>query len=257
MNATDPETGRTQTWPMPVRIGSLALRAGGERALVALADGLYDLDLTSGRLAKLHDGPYDQANYAFNDGRCDRQGRFWVGTARLPGSAVPDGGAHFYRLDREGPKRLIGDLTIANGIAFSPEGRTMYLANRPKWEILAFDYDLATGTPSNRRRFARVPEGEIPDGAAVDREGGYWIAMFRSGRIYRFAPDGRLDRDIRAPVSLPTMVAFGGPDYRHLYLTTGRRQLDAEGLKREPRAGGIFRCEIGVCGLPEPRLSGP
>ncbi|MSO77968.1 MAG: SMP-30/gluconolactonase/LRE family protein [Alphaproteobacteria bacterium] len=254
-NATDPETGRSQTWPMPLRIGSFALKAGGGTTLVALADGLHDLDLSTGRLAKLFDGPYDQANYAFNDGRCDRQGRFWVGTARLPTSNAPDGGAHFYRLDPDGPNRLIGDLTIANGIAFSPDGRTLYLANCPRWEIPAFDYDTTTAAPTNRQRFASVPEGEIPDGAAVDRDGGYWIAMFRCGRIYRFVPDGRLDRDLKAPVSLPTMVAFGGSDHRHLYLTTGRRQLDAEGLRREPQAGGIFRCDAVVRGLPEPALA--
>src|SRR5690606_20496043 len=102
--------------------------------------------------------------------------------------------------------------------------------------ILAFDYDLDTGTPARRRTFVRVPEGDIPDGAAVDAEGGYWIAFFKAGRIARYLPDGTLDRELAAPTTHPTMVAFGGEDLQTLYVTTARRFLDAGQLRAEPLA---------------------
>jgi sugar lactone lactonase YvrE len=249
---SDPETGATQAWTLPEPIGCFALRDGGQTALVAIASGLGELDLASGALTPHHAAPYDRANYRFNDGRCDRQGRFWVGTTRLPGSSAPDGSSAFWRLDAGGLRQAVDGTTIANGIAFSPDGGVMYLADRPNWRILAFDIDIATGAASNRRVFATVPEGEIPDGAAVDAEGGYWIAMFRAGRILRFTPEGRLDRDLKAPCSMPTMIAFGGDHLATMYVTSARRYLDDAGRAREPHAGSVFRCDVGARGLAEP-----
>ena len=145
INRTDPESGETRTWDLPDTIGSYALREDRTGAVVALRTGIHRLDFTSGALTRLHPAPYDDGIYRFNDGRCDRQGRFWVGTTRQPDADVPEGTSAFWRLDERGLSRELEQLTVANGIAFSPDGATMYLANRPNWEILAYDYDSSTG----------------------------------------------------------------------------------------------------------------
>ncbi|MGE4239004.1 SMP-30/gluconolactonase/LRE family protein [Ramlibacter sp.] len=254
LNRTDPLTGATQTWRFTSPIGSYALDADEAFALVALQEGYFKLDLRTGASSMLFAAPYDVANYRFNDGRCDRQGRFWVGTARLRDSTQPDGGASFYRLDAQGPVRLIEGVTIANGIAWSPDGRTMYLADRPNWQMLAFDYDPASGVPSNRRRFAGLNVGEIPDGAVVDSEGFYWIALMDAGKILRFSPAGELDRILEAPTLQPTMITFGGHDYRTLFVTTAAHDRGSKEAAAERLAGGIFSLDLDVRGIPEPRV---
>jgi len=248
---TEPESGTTDSWLLPATVGSYALQAEG-RAIVALSTGIYDLDLRSKHLTLLGEAPYDTRQYRFNDGRCDRQGRFWVGTTRLPTSSRPNGSSAFWRFDQRGLSLEVQGTTTANGIAFSPDGRTLYLADEPNGQILALTYDPETGTASDLRTFACVPEGTVPDGAAVDSDGGYWIALIRAGRILRFGPDGTLDRELKAPCSTPTMVCFGGPGLGTLYVTTARRPLDEEGLGREPLAGAIFRSDVGARGVSEP-----
>ena len=253
LNRFDPATGATRRWALPDPVGSFALVEGRHAAVVALGSGLHELDLGTGATGLLHAAPYDQVNYRFNDGRCDRQGRFWVGATRQHDSQEPDGGAAVWRLDRGELSRQVTGTTIANGTAFSPDGRTMYLADRPNWQVLAFDFDPVAGIASNRRTFARVPEGHYPDGAAVDAEGGYWCALFRAGRILRFAPDGRLDRDLKAPSLMPTMICFGGPDLSTMFVTTTAWLLGKAGRAQEPQGGGLFRCDVGATGLPERR----
>jgi sugar lactone lactonase YvrE len=246
--------GATRTWSVPNTFGSYGLRKDGRSAVIALSDGIYDLDLETERLNLWHAAPYDQEHFRFNDGRCDPRGRFWVGTVRLPSSDAPDGTGSFWCLDETGLTRRIDDITIANGIAFSPSGKTMYLADRPNWRILAFDYALATGIPTNRRTFTKLPTGWIPDGAAVDVDGGYWIAFFGVGRIARFKENGQLDRLLRAPTMHPTMVSFGGSDLRTMFVTTARSSLDADGLAADPLAGGVFAHVLDIAGLKEPRF---
>lgn len=257
LNRTHLPSGDTRTWTFPDEIGCYGLTADRSQAVVALHSGIYRLGLEDDELVQVHDAPYDREHMRFNDGRCDARGRFWVGTIRLPESSLPDGCGSFWSLDERGLLRQIDDITVANGIAFSPDHRTMYLADRPGWQILAFDYEPETGIATGRRQFARVPEGQFPDGAAIDRDGGYWIALFAAGRIARFLPDGSLDRVLAAPVTHPTMVTFGGPDHATLYVTTARAFLDQDGLEREPLAGGIFACDIGAAGLPEPPFALP
>jgi sugar lactone lactonase YvrE len=257
LHRTDPTDGRTATWPTPETIGSYALVRDAAAAVVALQSGIFHLDLVSGRLEKMFDAPFDDRRFRFNDGRCDRRGRFWVGNMPLRTVAGPEpvGESAFWCVDGPELRLGVGGITVANGIAFAPGGDVLYLADRPSWSVLAFAYDEESGTAAERRTFARVPEGMVPDGAAVDEEGGYWIALFRAGLIARFLPDGTPDRTFRAPMSLPTMVCFGGPELRTLYVTTARRHLDTAGLEREPLAGGLFSCDAGVRGLAEPAFA--
>ena len=192
----------------------------------------------------------------FNDGRCDRQGRFWAGTMLMDMGA----GAHvgrLYRHDGNGqlPSLQLEDLIVPNGLAFSPDGRTMYLSDsHPSVQaIWAYDYDTATGTPTNRRLFVDMnPLPGRPDGAAVDADGCYWICGNDAGLVHRFTPDGRLDRSLEVPVKKPAMCTFGGPDLDTLFVTSIRPGgID---LSDQPLAGGVFalRPGAGIAGMSEP-----
>jgi sugar lactone lactonase YvrE len=192
-----------------------------------------------------------------NDGRCDRQGRLWAGTMLLDMAAAQPVG-RLYRYDEAGHAvhDMLQDLIVPNGLGFSPDGRTMYLSDsHPQVQaIWAFDYDVATGTPSRRRLFVDMkPLPGRPDGAAVDAEGGYWICGNDAGLVHRFTPDGRLDRSLAVPVKKPAMCAFGGAQLDTLYVTSIRPAGD---VSDQPLAGGVFALRPGVRGLPEPAFAG-
>ena len=254
LNRFDPATGANRVWPMPEEVGSFALREGGG-LVAALRSGVAFIALDRGRIEPLVDPEADRPENRFNDGRCDRQGRFWAGTMNEPRDARS--GA-LYRLDPDlRHHRVADDVMVANGLAFSPDDRVMYWSDSRALTIWAFDFDAASGEVANRRIFARLaPHQGGPDGAAVDAEGGYWSACYRGSRVMRFRPDGTIERKIRLPVSRVTMCAFGGPDLRTLYITSARGGLSASELEREPQAGGIFALAVDVQGLPEPRFKG-
>jgi sugar lactone lactonase YvrE len=251
LHRLDPATGANRSWSMPAAIGAFALMGGG-RALVALRSGLAILDFASGTVVPRAAAPYDEASCRFNDGRCDRSGRFWVGTMRESGT----GSVGLYRYDRDGLIQQADGIGQANGIAFSPDDRLLYHADTLARAIYAYPFDRERGRIGERRIFVRVAsERGKPDGAAVDAEGCYWSACHGAGRLARYRPDGTLDREILLPVSQPTMMAFGGADLDTLFVTSERHGLDAAALAREPLAGGIFRIAAGVRGLPEPLFS--
>jgi L-arabinonolactonase len=256
LHRTDPESGKTETWSTGETVGSYALTDIENVVVVALQSGIYRLNLRGGALEKIFDAPYDPARWRFNDGRADRRGRFWVGNMPLRSLAgpQPQGQSSFWRIEGAEMRLGVEGMTVANGIAFGPQDDVLYLADRPTWSIQAFDYDIETGAASNRRTFVHLPEGMGPDGASVDTEGGYWLALVRAGLIARFLPDGSVDRVVRAPSSLPSMVSFGGPDLRTMYVTTIFRNLDEAGRRAEPLAGAVFRGKVGATGLPEPRF---
>jgi sugar lactone lactonase YvrE len=253
LHRLDTVTGKVRTWPVKEKVASFALCEGG--GLVAsLHGGFALLDLVNNTLIRLAQPFGSELEVHLNDGRCDRSGRhFWSGTLHEP--RTKKNGALF-RLSNDGTaQEMAGGVIASNGIAFSPDNRVLYYADSRGPVIWAFDHDDTTGAVSNRRVFATVPAGEgLPDGAAVDSEGCYWSARFMGHRIVRYRPDGSIDREIPMPVTNATMVAFGGPDYRTLYITTGRGALDAAALSREPWAGGILAMTVNVPGLLEPRF---
>ena len=254
LNRFDPATGGNRVMPMPSSIGSFALRKRGG-FIIALRDGLW-LARPDGKLERrVVEAPYDPAHHRFNDGRCDPQGRFFSGTMNERRDAPS---AALYRIDTDfAITEIFANLTISNGLAWSPDGRTMYHADTPALTINAFDFDAASGMPSKGRVFARFEaETDRPDGAAVDSEGCYWIAFYRGGRVVRLSPAGKMLASFPLPAKCPTMCAFGGADLKTLYVTSARQQRDADELARLPQSGGIFAMRVDVPGLPEPAFAG-
>jgi L-arabinonolactonase len=250
LNRFDPSTGDNRRWPLPEAVGCFALREGG--AILALQSGIHDFDFARDQLQLLAPSNFSSPLLRFNDGRCDRQGRFWSGQAQQIGPGIARGLGALTRYDGRTLETRLGGITVSNGLAFSPDGRTLYYADVLQWRVYACDYDTERGEPGEPRVFLQFPEGIVPDGAAVDEEGGYWIALYKAGKVARYLPSGQLDREITLPVSCPTMVAFGGPDLRTLYITTASHRLSETERTQQPLAGAIFSCEPGVRGLPEP-----
>jgi sugar lactone lactonase YvrE len=151
---------------------------------------------------------------------------------------------------------MVEGLIIPNGLAFSPDDRILYHSDSRQDCVFAWDFDLATGAISNRRIFLEndIQEGR-PDGAAVDREGGYWIAHVGGWRVARYTPDGRIDRIVGIPAQRPTACTFGGSDFKTLYVTTATRPLPESARHKQPLAGSLFAVQVDVPGLPEPHFA--
>jgi sugar lactone lactonase YvrE len=256
INRFAPAMGTNTSWKLPARPGCFALRERGG-ALIAAQDGFYKIDFESGAIERLMPAAHDPAVMRFNDGRTDHQGRLWVSTVRVDMDLEKTLDNAYYRLDARGLERVLHSVGIPNGTAFSPDGRIMYRAQSESREIFCYDYDLVTGTPTNARLFATVPsQYGMPDGATVDEQGGYWVALAAppsgppNGGVARFTPDGQLDRYFDLRVPFVTMVAFGGPNLSTLYITTAR--LEAFMPNGVPLgAGNVFAVEVDVRGIPE------
>ncbi len=251
-----PEDGATRSWRVTSDIGGFALTEDGA-AVVALREGLFRLELDSGAVHLLVPPPFDPALFRFNEGACDANGRFWLGVMFDPLEGNPPvrpGKLHSFTLAgglREEPDAA----ELHNGMAWSKDNATFFLSHSYQRRIIAFDYNLDDGVISNRRVFATVPEPlGIPDGAAIDSEGGYWCALHGGGKLRRFSADGTFDRDIDLPVSQPTMPAFAGEDLATLYVTSASDGMSAEQRRREPSAGALFRVDVGTRGIARPLL---
>ena len=247
-------SGATRTWKVTSDIGGFAFLEDGD-ALVALRHGIHRLDLANGALTLLAPPPFDPALFRFNEATCDANGRFWVGVMFDPitGQHTPQPGRlHSFTL-ADGLRAEPDTAELHNGMAWSADGRTFFLSHSNAGNIFAFDYEASEGRLTRRRRFASIPaELGIPDGAAIDTEGGYWCALHGAGKLRRFAADGRVDRDVELPVSQPTMCAFAGHDLTTMYLTSACDKMSEEDKRRQPQAGNLFRFSPGIRGIPRP-----
>jgi sugar lactone lactonase YvrE len=188
----------------------------------------------------------------FNDGRCDRQGRFHAGTMVMDMSLARPAG-QWFSLFKQTMRPWQSRLITPNGLAFSPDGRTIYWSDsHPQVQrVWRAPYDTDTGQAQAAQvwiDFTSLPGR--PDGAAVDEDGAYWICGNDGAQVHRFTPDGRLDRSVDLPVKKPAMCAFGGPGMDTLFVTSIRPGGD---LSDQPLAGGVFALRPGVRGLDEPR----
>ena len=251
----DAATGQTSSSPTPGMLACIApvVSGGwvaGMGAEMVLLKPLADVLLTCTPLVLVR---HPKPGMRFNDGRCDRQGRFVAGTMVMDMSSASPAGQVYSLTAPNRCGELLAGLITPNGMAFSPDGRTMYLSDsHPSVQtVWAFDYDTATGTPSNRRVFIDMNlfPGR-PDGAAVDADGCYWICGNDAGLVHRFTPAGKLDFSLAVPVKKPAMCAFGGAGLDTLFVTSIRPQ-DID-LSDQPLAGGVFALRPGVCGLAEP-----
>lgn len=254
LNRFDPATGAHIAMPMPSSIGCVALREQGG-FVVALRDGVW-LAHRDGRLTRrIADAPYDPAHHRFNDGRCDPRGRLVVGYMNENRDANT---AALVRVDADGTlTEMIDDMMISNGLAWSPDGCTMYHADTPTRTIRAFDYELDAGVASDARTFASFSGAtDRPDGGAIDSAGNYWSAFFHGGKVVKLSPQGDLLAEYPTPSMCPTMCAFGGPDLCTLYVTSARGGRPTDELARLPQSGGVFAMRVDTPGCPEPRFAG-
>ncbi len=244
----DPRTRRLDRFAMPGAIGSFGLTADG-RAIVALRQGVHLFDFRTGKLDFLVHPEPEPATNRLNDGKVGPDGRFWVGSMDDRPEKAPV--AALYRVDWDGKAtRMAENLIVSNGLAWSPDGKTLYHSDSRQRFLQAFDYDLASGSISNRRQVRTFEDAEgRPDGAAMDSEGFYWSAGVSAGCLNRVAPDGTIERKVKLPLAAPTMPCFGGDDLKTLYVTS----LTSDRLG-EKQAGTLVTFRVDVAGAPVGRF---
>jgi sugar lactone lactonase YvrE len=239
--ATALATGVTRVIDVPSPVAAIVRPRADGGLVVATETGIVLLDEHDepSLLCEILDGP----GARMNEGGCDPQGRFWCGTMAYDSS--PGAGA-LYRVEADGTfAAVLTGVTISNGLGWSPDGETAFYVDSMVG-IDCFAFDGATGELSGRRRFAEVDAGPIlPDGLAVDAEGGVWVALWDGGAVRRYAPDGALDAVVPLPCARVTACTFGGADLDELFITTSRLELP-DGV--DPAAGALFRCVPGVRG---------
>jgi sugar lactone lactonase YvrE len=239
---------------MPLAIGVAVPRdAGGYVA--ALEDGFYSVD-DDGRVEQLAHIDTQGGLLRFNDGACDPAGRFVAGNMAWKPAANPGAGS-LYQLGIDlRVTRLLDGVSISNGIGWSPDGATMYYVDTPLMTIDAFDYDVATGTISNRRVFATVEGKGRPDGLCVDVEGAVWLALWPGWSVRRYLADGSLDAIVPLPVANVSSCVFGGEALDQLFITSAWEDLTPEERVDQPHAGSLFRTTVGVRGVPRSTFAG-
>ena len=241
---------RLESFTTPERLCSFGFVDGATDLIAAFETRIAFYDPHSGAVRPLGRPDGIRPGIRLNDGRVDRQGRFWVGgTAENKALA---GNAHLYCVAEDGRIRCReSSITTSNGICWSPDSAWFYFADSPARTIWRYAFDPNDGSISNRIVFARTEEGAEPDGAAVDAQGYVWSAHWGGGRVVRYAPDGRIDRALEVPVSQPSCVAFGGPDLNLLFVTSARHGLSSAALAGQSGAGNVLVYNSGTVGLPE------
>ncbi len=237
---------------LPEPLGSFAFDPRGN-LIAAFASGLFRYHMAEQRCERISTFEPEIEATRLNDGRCDRSGRFVVGGCHQ-GYYNPVSSVISY--DGDGPPRtLIKNVALTNAIAFSPDGSRMYFSDSETLQLLWFDYDDATGSLGTRHLLHEIPKGEgFADGSCVDSSGNLWNARYYGGFVQQYTPQGALGYRIELPTSCVTCACFGGPRLDTLYITTGRKDLNAAQLHQQPLAGGLFRVRVPARGLSESRF---
>ncbi len=245
------------SWQMPSDAACIARAARGG-LIVALRTGFVHLATDSGKITEIASAPYDTSKMRCNDGKVDPQGRFWVGTMYEPRDQQL---GEMLCLERGQVRRAwAGGMTVSNGLAFSRDAQAMFHADTTSHTVRSLPFDSATGAVDLAkmqvlRQFSSDKThnyGGRPDGAAVDSEGNYWVAMFEGGRVLCLAPNGDILREIALPVRCPTMVAFGGPEMRTLFISSARQNRSAQEIEQFPLSGCILAVNLDISGKIEP-----
>ena len=255
------QSGAHTRWSAPQMLGCIAPSVAPGQWIAGAQSGFFALDASRDDVlgfAPLQTASHAMPGMRFNDGRCDRQGRFMAGSMLIDMLAARDVGC-IYQLQHDGVlHKLLDGFVTPNGMAFSPDGTKMYLTDshksvRKSW---VYDYDTERGLPSNPRAFIDMAGfAGRPDGAAMDSDGCYWICGIDAGLVHRYTPAGVLDMTISVPVTKPSMCAFGGADLRTLYMTSISPTVAAD---QRPMDGGLFAIHLPhVQGQPEPVCTTP
>ena len=253
----DPKTGENRQWDAPDYLGCLGLRAKGGLVLT-MATGFHFFDPETGAFEAIADPESDMPQTRFNDGKPDRQGRFWSGSMfEVPGQPIEFIGS-LYRMDKDGSvHRMIEGVGCSNGLAWSPDSRTMYFSDSYSGRVDAYDFDLAMGDIENRRTFIDMREsGGVADGATVDAEGCYWVTIPVTSKVCRYDPQGKLMQTIVRPTDLPTCCEFGGENLDILYVTSAVLRRPEAHFAGQSNPGGLFAVDAGVKGLTLPPFGG-
>ena len=267
-----------RVWQLPLDkrydIGAMALADNGN-LMLALRAGIasFNPDEAPKNISPeiRIPAPYDTSTTRFNDGGVDAQGRWWIGSLYAPKTYA---GAHLFCLEHGVLKPILGELaniepyknwgiTTANGWAMSPDGTTMYHADTQAHTVYRYDFDASVPVEtalSNRTVFFQTldtrgtdaPYQGRPDGAAVDSEGNYWLALYEGGQIVKIAPNGDILQKIPLPAKAPTMLCFGGADLKTLIITTAGNRPESE-LAHYPANGHILKIQVPVAGIPTNR----
>jgi sugar lactone lactonase YvrE len=223
-----------------------------DTVLVALAGAIAAVDLRDGSVRRLAAFPDARPGMRSNDGACDPLGRFWIGTTA---EDEEPGAGTLYRYDPDGRLHAVVEhVTISNGVDWDPEARLMYYIDSPSRRVDVFDFDLPSGSIANRRPFAEIPEGDgLPDGLAVDDEGGVWVALWGGGEVRRFTADGKPDGRVTVPADNTTACCFNG---NRLIITTASIDMKPERAAAQPMAGCLFAIEVPFSGPPATPFAG-
>jgi sugar lactone lactonase YvrE len=259
VHAFDPATGHDEAIEIGQAVGAVALRQGGD-LLVLGQDAILALNPQTRSLRPVMAFDRENPPRRTNDGKPDPAGRLWLGRMTF------DHAAGMGSLRRLGPdlalEAVLTGLTIPNGLAWSPDGKTMYFTDSISREVTAYDFDAEAGEISAGRSFLRIgpavglPDAAVADGLTVDAEGHVWVAVWNGGCVIRVSPAGAITARFDLPVTQVSSATFGGPDLSELYVTSAREDFTEADAAREPIAGGLFRLRPGVRGLPPHRFAG-
>lgn len=239
-----------QRLQMPSMIGCAALDDHGD-FIVALEDGFWKCERENGALKQLVPIEADLKTNRFNDGKCDPSGRFWAGSLSL-NETDPSGSVYCMDATMQ-VRKMIGDVTISNGLCWSLNRKYFYYIDTPTLEVCRYDYDDVTGNISNKTIIIRITKEQgFPDGMTIDAEGMLWIAHWGGWQITRWDPcSGFQLNAIRMPASQITSLCFGGEHFDEIYVTSASRGLTEKQLEEEPLAGHLFVIRnSGYRGLP-------
>ena len=250
-----PQTNRLEVFETGMPVMALGVRKAGG-FIAATAKGIATWDTQRKTFEPLCDPLAGRAGIRFNDAATDSRGRFWVGTLNDANPHGPDGELFCVQGDGSCPV-MDQNITVANGIGWSPDRKVMYLTDSFRYSIYAYDYAAEPGTIANRRTFVETsPDAGIPDGLTVDSEGFVWSAFWGGWKVVRYRPDGKPDREYRLPVPNPTSCTFGGKRLDELYITSANLGLSQEENKQHPQSGDLFCLRAGIAGMDEPRFAG-
>lgn len=243
-----PDKQLNKAYPLPQRIGTV-VPVSESTALVALEDGIYELDLENSELTKVAEPEPGITTNRFNDGKCDPAGRLWVGSMVLKG---PKKRAALYMIDHDYTvQKMIDSVSTSNGIAWSLDSSKMYYIDTPTGKVVAYDFDIYSGAISNPVDAIVIPDSlGHPDGSTLDAEGMLWIAMWGGGCITRWNPEtGEFLEKIDVPAKNVTSLAFGGKNLNELFITSASLGMNDQDKVKYPDAGGLFHIETNIKGI--------